>query len=336
MEQNSLLNKKKFYISMLIIALVSFVIILACLCVGRYRISILELIDVLLAGETNTTAYNILWHIRIPRVCISYVIGVALSVSGTVYQSFFNNRLVSPGLLGVEAGACVGAGICILLGAGAFVTSLTSFGFGIVAAVLAVIIQKIAKSDSITTLVLAGVVVSALMNACIGLIKYIADGENKLASITFWMLGDLSGAEMEDLFLLLPVVIVCTTFLIAIRWRLNALSLGEKEAMALGINYKVETAFVVAAATLLTSISVCISGTIGWVGLIIPNVARGLFGNDNKQTIPSSILLGGVFMVIVDTLARTLSPSEIPLGIITGFLGALTYVVILARKGASA
>ena len=215
-------------------------------------------------------------------------------------------------------------------------TSVTSFVFGILAAMLAVVIQKIAKSDSTTTLVLAGVIVSALMNANIGLIKYIADGENKLASITFWMLGDLSGAELNDLILLLPVVAACTTFLFLMRWRLNALSLGEKEAKSVGANYKVEMIIVVAAATLLTSVSVCISGTIGWVGLIIPNIARGLFGNNNKYTIPASILLGGVFMVVVDTLARTLSPSEIPLGIITGFLGALTYVVILAKKGASA
>lgn len=336
MEQSLSQNKKKFFIYMIAIMFLSVIVIGICLCVGRYNISIAELISALLGEQKQTTAYNILWHIRIPRICVSYVIGTALAVSGTVYQSLFNNRLVSPGLLGVEAGACVGAGICILLGAGAVLTSVVSFGFGIFAAILAVVIQRVSKSESATTLVLSGVIVSALMNANIGLIKYIADGKDKLASITFWMLGDLSGAELEDLYLLLPIVVVCSAFLYFMRWRLNALSLGEKEAKSLGINYKLETVLVISSATLLTSVSVCISGTIGWVGLIIPNIAKGLFGNDNKQIIPVSLLLGGIFMVIVDTLARTLSPSEIPLGIITGFLGAITYVVILVKKGASA
>lgn len=343
MEQHLLQNRKQqrlkqsFLLSMLILGVISVFVILICLCIGRYKISVNDVVAALLGNEvSNGTAWNVLFHIRIPRICVAYVIGVALAVSGAVYQTLFNNRLVSPGVLGVEAGACVGAGICILAGMSTLIISITSFALGVSSALLAVLIQRMSRSSSATTLVLAGVVVSALMNAVIGLIKYVADGENKLASITFWMLGDLSGAELSDLSYLLPIVVICTVVLFIMRWRLNALSLGEKEATSLGINYKTETVVVVMLATLLTSVSVSISGTIGWVGLIIPNVARSVWGSDNKRIIPASILLGGVFMVIVDTIARTIAPSEVPLGVITGFLGAITFVAILVKRGAEA
>lgn len=323
-----------FLWEMLVLVLISVFAIVICLCVGRYNVAVSDVLSFLFGSSvSNGTSWNVLYHIRMPRICVAYVIGMALAVSGAVYQSLFNNRLVSPGVLGVEAGACVGAGICILAGMSTLMVSISSFVLGITAALLAVFIQRMTKSAAATTLVLAGVVVSALMNAIIGLIKYIADGENKLASITFWMLGDLSGAEMSDLSYLLPLVFICTTILFVMRWRLNALSLGEKEATSLGINYKSETVLVVILATLLTSVSVSISGTIGWVGLIIPNVARSIWGNDNKKIIPASVLLGGIFMVIVDTIARTVAPSEVPLGVITGFLGAITFVIILIKKG---
>ena len=329
-------SNKTYRLFLVLIIFISVLIVFACMCIGRYSITIHQMISALFGKSQNTTIHNILWHIRIPRVCVSYIIGVALAVSGAVYQSLFNNRLISPGLLGVEAGACVGAGLGILLGAGAVLISTMSFLFGALAAVLAVFIQRVAKSESTTTLILSGVIVSALMNATIGLIKYLADGKNKLASITFWMLGDLSGAELKDLLFILPIVTVCAGYFILTSWRLNGISLGEKEAKSMGINYRLESLLVVAAATLLTSASISISGTIGWVGLIIPNISRGLMGFDNKKMIPCCILLGGIFMVVVYTIARTLSPSEIPLGIITGFLGAITYIVILLRKGAAA
>lgn len=333
--KNRIQFKHSFFFEMTILAVLSVFAVVLCLCIGRYDISVIDVFSFLIGSDiSNGTAWNVLYHIRMQRLCVAYVIGVALAVSGAAYQTLFNNRLVSPGVLGVEAGACVGAGICILAGMGTLMISMTSFVLGIFSAFLAVVIQRMTRSASTTTLVLAGVVVSALMNAMIGLIKYVADGENKLASITFWMLGDLSGAEMSDLNYLLPVVVICTMILFVMRWRLNALSLGEKEAASLGINYKLETVLVVMLATLLTSVSVSVSGTIGWVGLIIPNVARSIWGNDNKRIIPASVLLGGIFMVIVDTIARTVAPSEVPLGVITGFLGSVTFVVILIKKGA--
>lgn len=333
--ENALKHKNSYYCKgKLLIIICSALIIIVCLCTGRYYIPLKDLFDVLVKQDktSNTTAFNVLYHIRIPRICVSYVIGVALALSGTVYQSIFNNRLISPGILGVDSGACVGAGPCILLGFGKLPTTICAFTFGLFSAVLALAIQNISRSTSPLVLVLAGIIVSAFMNALIGLIKYIADSQNKLASITFWMLGDLSGAEMGQLYYMMPSVVVCTFVLYAMRWRINALSLGEKESLSLGINYRRERGIVILCATLLTSVSVSVAGAIGWVGLIIPNICRSLFGNDNQKIIPMSILFGGIFMAIVDTIARSISPNEIPLGIITGFLGAITYTAIIVKR----
>ena len=304
-----------------------------CLCIGRYSIPPKDTISFLIGNlEHDTASFNVLYHIRIPRILLSYLIGIALSASGAAYQSLFHNRLVSPGVLGVNSGACVGAGICILMGTSIAVRTITSFSTGILAAFLALLIQKCAKNKSPIVLVLAGVVVSALMNSIIGIIKYIADGKNKLASITFWMLGSIADSEINQVYLLLPFVAVCCTVILLMSWRLNAMSLGEKEALSVGINYKAERLLIICCSTLLTSVTVSISGSIDWVGLIIPNISRSVVGSDNRKMLPITILLGGIFMTIVDTLARSISPNEIPLGIITGLFGSVIYFFILISK----
>lgn len=304
-----------------------------CLCIGRYNIATKDVMNFLIGNlEQDTASYNVLYHIRIPRILLSYLIGVALSASGAAYQSLFHNRLVSPGVLGVNSGACVGAGICILMGSGVAMQTITSFSTGILAAFLALLIQKCAKSKSPIVLVLAGIVVSALMNSIIGIIKYIADEKNKLASITFWMLGSIADAEINQVYLLLPFVAVCCTVILLMSWRLNAMSLGEKEALSVGINYKSERLLIICCSTLLTSVTVSISGSIDWIGLIIPNISRSVVGSDNRKMLPITLLLGGIFMTIVDTLARSISPNEIPLGIITGLFGSVIYFFILISK----
>lgn len=326
--------KKAVFPHIAVLSVLSAGVLVGCLCIGRYQISLAELFEIIRYGDTgnHSSAYNVLMHIRFPRVFLAYLIGVALSVSGAAYQSMFNNRLISPGVLGVNAGACVGAGICILCGIGAVGTTLAAFSCGIGSAVLALLIQKVSKKNSSLVLVLAGVIVSALMNSLIGIIKYLADGENKLASITFWMLGDISGAELRHVVYIFPFVAICSGVLYMMGWRLNAIALGERDALSLGIDYVKARIAIIGCATLLTSVSVSISGSIDWVGLIIPNVARSLVGSDNQRMIPVTILLGGIFMTVVDTIARTVAPSEIPLGIITGLLGAATYFAIIVRK----
>lgn len=315
------------------LVLLSVLTVSVCLMIGRYSIGFSDLWAFLTGTlDSNDPVYNVLLHIRIPRILLSYLVGVALAVSGAAYQSLFQNRLVSPGVLGVNSGACVGAGLCILLGAGAVVRTAAAFSFGVAAAVIALIIQKLSKSRSPLVLVLAGITVSALMNSVIGIIKYVADGQNKLASITFWMLGSISNAEMEHIYLMLPTVLICSGVIMIMSWRLNAMSLGEKEALSIGINYRANRLIIICFSTLLTSVTVSISGSVDWVGLIIPNIARSITGSDNRKLIPVAVLTGGIFMTIVDTAARSISVNEIPLGIITGLFGAIAYAFILIGK----
>lgn len=331
--------KTKFYLHnrtkelVFLLGIISVITIFLCLCIGRYHIEINDVLSLFdLRNGTETPAKNILLHIRIPRVLLAYLIGVALSVSGAAYQGLFHNRLVSPGVLGVNSGACVGASLCILLNAGTAERITVSFLFGIVAALMALAIQKFSRNKSSLVLVLAGIVVSAFMNAMIGIIKYVADGQDKLASITFWLLGSIANAEMSHVYLVLPFVTICSAIILSMGWRLNAMSLGEKEALSVGINYKAVRLIIVLCSTLLTSVSVSISGSIDWIGLIIPNISRSIVGANHRKMLPISMLFGGIFMTIVDTVARSISPNEIPLGIITGLFGAVTYLVILLNK----
>lgn len=326
-------SKERQRLLILFLIVLSAITMSVCLLIGRYSIGF-DKLSAFISGDLDSKdpAYNVLLHIRIPRILLSYLVGVALAVSGAAYQSLFQNRLVSPGVLGVNSGACVGAGICILLGAGAVVITITSFAFGVGAAVIALIIQKLSRSRSPLILVLGGISVSALMNSVMGIIKYIADGQNKLASITFWMLGSISSAEMEHIYLMLPTVLICTGAILIMSWRLNAMSIGEKEAMSVGINYRTERLIIICFSTFLTSVTVSISGSVDWVGLIIPNIARTITGSDNRKLIPIAALTGGIFMTVVDTAARSISVNEIPLGIITGLFGAIAYAFILIGK----
>ena len=331
--------KTKFYLHnrtkeiVFLLGIISVITIFICLGLGRYHIEINDVLSLFdLRNGTETPAKNILLHIRIPRVLLAYLMGVALSVSGAAYQGLFHNRLVSPGVLGVNSGACVGASLCILLNAGTAERITVSFLFGIVAALMALVIQKFSRNKSSLVLVLAGIVVSAFMNAMIGIIKYVADGQDKLASITFWLLGSIANAEMSHVYLVLPFVTICSAIILSMGWRLNAMSLGEKEALSVGINYKAVRLIIVLCSTLLTSVSVSISGSIDWIGLIIPNISRSIVGANHRKMLPISMLFGGIFMTIVDTVARSISPNEIPLGIITGLFGAVTYLVILLNK----
>lgn len=330
----------KRYRTICLIVIASTVLcVMVCLCLGRYWISPSDILKIISNSLFSTeysvdgSAENILRFIRIPRICTAYLVGIALSISGAVYQSIFNNPLVSPDILGVDSGACVGAGIAILLNLSAPMMTLLAFFMGLCAIILAFGLQSVFKSRSSLTLVLAGIIVSAFMNAIVGLIKYLADSQEKLSSFLFWTLGDLSGVKMADALYLFPIVFVCVAILLGMSWRMNAISLGESEAKSIGIHFRRERLIVILCATLLTSASISVSGTVGWIGLIVPHIARIVCGDNNRRLLPLSVLVGGPFMVVADTLARTLSPSEIPLGIITGFFGAIVYTIVLAKKG---
>lgn len=332
MQVNLKKKQKLFTITTVSLSVAIVVLFFVSMCVGRYSISVSEVFRYFTGQEVADMSARVISYLRIPRTLIALLIGCALSVSGAVYQSVFNNRLVSPDLLGVSSGASVGACLAILLGLSAASISVFAFLTGFIAVTLTVLIAKIFKNKSSVVLILSGIAIGGLMSSCVGLMKYLADNELKLAEMTYWLLGDVSGTTMKDVYIMLPITLVFSVIAIVFSWRLNAVSLGEKEAITLGINYKATMTIMIISATVLTAGAVAVSGTVGWIGLVIPNVVRLMVGSDNRKVIPISMLLGSSFMIIVDMLARSIAPNEIPLSVITGVIGTPLFIYAIFKK----
>lgn len=325
-------RNKNFYILIGILSLLIIVLFFVSMCVGRYLIPISDVFKYFTFQNINSTSSKVIEYLRIPRTLIAILVGASLSVSGAIYQSTFNNKLVSPDLLGVSSGASVGACLSILLGLSAPLIGLASFIFGFIAVILTLLISRSFRNNSNVVLILCGLAVGGLMSSLVGLLKYLADDEMKLAEMTFWLLGDISKVTINDFYIMLPITIVGCALAIILSWRLNIISLGEKESKALGVNYKINMGLLIVIATTLTAISVAVSGTIGWIGLVIPNVVRLIIGSNNKKVIPLSILIGSIMMVVVDMLARSLAPNEIPLSVITGIIGTPIFIVSIYKR----
>lgn len=332
MENNNKKENQKFNILLVVLSVLLVIMFFTSMCVGRYGVSFVDVFKFFIGQQIDQTSYNVMLYLRLPRTLIAVLVGIALTLSGAIYQSSFNNRLVSPDLLGVSSGASVGACFAILLGFSTAMISVFAFVVGFITVFITLLIAKAFKNKSNVILILAGLAVGGVMSSLVGLIKYLADNEMKLAEMTFWLLGDLSKVKMEDFYVLLPVVVVCSVITIVLSWRLNIISLGQKEAKSLGVNYKVTFVLLIVVATILTAISVSVAGTIGWIGLVIPNITRLLIGSNNKKLIPISMLIGAIFMVIVDMLARSLAPNEIPLSVITGILGTPLFIFAIYKR----
>jgi iron complex transport system permease protein len=276
---------------------------------------------------------NVILKIRLPRLLGAVIVGGALSLSGAAYQSVFKNPLVSPDLLGVSSGACVGASFAILMHLGSTGIQLSALVMGLASVAVTTSIPKFFRNNSSPVLVLSGVIVSGFMTSIQGLEKYMADPLDELPSIVYWTMGSLGSVRMRDIRVIGPAILLAMAVLVSIRWRINLISLGDSEATSLGVNVKKMRGVVVFCATLLTAGAVCMSGTIGWIGLVIPHLGRILAGHDNKRLIPVSILLGASFTILVDTCARTLTGSEIPLSILTGVIGTPLFIwLIFAQR----
>ena len=311
--------------------------LLVAFTVGRYPVTLAELTEVLvsrLMGRTTAVppaVENVVLLVRGPRVVAAVLVGGALAVAGTAFQGLFRNPLVSPDILGASSGAALGAVLGIYFSLGVIGIEGLAFAGGLVAVAAVYVIGSLLHSrDPILVLVLTGVVVGALLGAGVGLVKYLADPYNQLPAMTFWLLGSLAATTVSDLLPLTGPVAVGTIVLIALRWRLNVMSLPEDEARALGLATGPFRIAIVAAATLVTSASVATSGIIGWVGLVVPHLARALVGPDFPRLIPTAALLGGGYLLFIDTLARTAAPVEIPLGILTAVIGTPFFIWLLA------
>ena len=309
------------------------------LCIGRYSVNPLDAFRAIgdrLLGRppVNETMDVVLFAIRLPRIVSAMLIGAALSLSGAVYQSVFKNPLVSPDILGVSNGACVGAALAILLGTTVLMQQVMAFVIGIVAVLLAVMIPKLLRNHSNLMLVLSGIIVSAFMASILGVLKFVADEDSELSSIVYWQMGSLASIHMREIASICPLLFVSGLVLILLSWRLNIMSFGEAEAKTLGVNLKLLRGICIAGSSMLTAASVCLSGTISWLGLIIPHLGRLLVGSDNTRMIPAAMLLGGLFLLVMDTLARVLTSLEIPISILTGLVGAPFYAWLLWKQKA--
>lgn len=312
--------------------------VVLAVCVGKYPITPKESLRILFSVvfrqpvTASDMTVNVVLGLRIPRILASVFVGGALSVAGAAYQGIFQNPLVSPDFLGVSSGACVGAAFAILMSLTTVFISLFAFIGGILAFMLTISLPALLRNRSNTVLVLAGIIVGSALSSLLGFIKYTADPDTQLASITYWTMGSFAYVSLRDLAFLIPLLIVPMTILILMAWWIDVLSMGEEEARTLGADVTKMRGIVILCSTLLTAGSVCIAGTISWVGLIVPHFARMVVGSGNRRLIPFSALLGGFFMLLVDTLTRIIGVSEMPVSIMTGVLGSFFFYWLIWRQ----
>ena len=285
----------------------------------------------LAAGTLPDQAATVLYQVRLPRIAAAMLTGAALAAAGATYQGLFRNPLVSPDVLGVSTGAGLGAVLGIFLGLPVLLIQLMGFAAGLATVALVwAVTSAVRGQDAVLVLVLTGVVVGALAGAGISLLKVLADPYDQLPAMTFWLLGSLAAITLQDSFAAAPLVLLGMVPLVLLRWRINLMALGDEEALALGVDAPRLRRLLVVAATLMTSAVVAIAGVVGWVGLVVPHLARLLVGPDFRLLLPASALLGAAYLLAVDTLARTISAVEIPLGILTALLGAPFFLWLLA------
>jgi iron complex transport system permease protein len=308
--------------------------ILVSFAIGQYSVSPAELIKGVIrhiqgAVTSDTLSLDkVIFNIRTPRILLVVLVGAALASSGAAFQSMFRNPLVAPDLLGASSGASFGACLGLLLGLPVVVTQLLAFVFGLLAVGIAVFLNRMVKYDRLLGLVLGGILVSTLFESFTSIVKLCADTDNKLPSITYWLMGSFSGTNQRDL-VVAVIPIACGLVLLLIeRWHLNVLAMGEDEARSLGVNVRRTRLVIIVAATLLASVSVAVSGVIGWVGLVIPHLARAMVGQDNGKLIPTSMLLGAIYLLVVDDVARCLLSVEIPIGILTAIIGVPFFAIV--------
>ena len=321
----------RLYAALSVIAFAA--VFVTALAVGRYSLSLGDVIDFLLGNlPHDSNPYKVISELRLPRTVIAALVGIGLGLSGLLYQETFQNKLVSPDFLGVTSGACVGAAAAILLGLSAAMISLLAFVAGVVTVILTLTLSKVFQNRSPTILLLSGIIIGGLMSALLAVIKYFADPDSTLSSITFWLMGSCEHTTMGDVAILLPIIATCAMVLVVLRWRINLVALGREEAQTKGLNYTLYRRAIILMATLMTASAVSIVGSVGWIGLVIPHMVRILVGRNTANTIPLTILFGGIFMILVDIISRSFTDAEVPLAAISGLFGTVIFIGILYIK----
>ena len=326
-------------IKILLLLALAIIAILLSFFLGRYALTPYKIFALLyeqlfdVPANLEANAYIVFYKIRGPRVCAAFLIGAGLSLSGSAYQGVFRNPMVSPDILGATAGAGMGAAIGLLFSLNLVGVQALSFVFGIIAVAFTCGIASAVgkRGNMILTLVLVGMVISALFQAGISLIKYVADPYSKLPAITFWLMGSLSSIKANDLLIIIIPMAIGAVPLFLLRWKINLLSFSDEEAASMGVNTTRIRRIIIICATMITASVVSVSGIIGWVGLIIPHLTRVIVGPDYKILLPCSMLVGGTYLLLVDDVARSLMAMEIPLGILTAIIGGPFFIYLLYR-----
>lgn len=322
-----------------IMIVLPFLLFFVSLFLGRYMINPGDVAKILLnqlpgvniTPTWEATAETVVIRVRFPRAVMAALVGAGLSMSGAAFQGMFQNPLVSPYVLGVSAGASFGAALGLLLSWPTWMVQIVAFGFGILAVAITYAMAHLYKTTPILMLVLSGMVVSAFFQAMVSLVKFAADDEDKLPAITFWLMGSIGKVGIEDLAPSAIPMILAMIVLYAIRWRLNVLSMGEREAEALGVNTERVKLVVIITTTLISSLTVSLCGIIGWVGQVIPHFCRMIVGPNHKALIPATIFVGASYIIIIDNLCRLVSITEIPIGILTSVIGAPVFAYLLRK-----
>lgn len=328
-------SRYRLTVAVLLVLLV--VAFLSSFLIGRYSISVGTLVQILLSkivsveGHWEDTLSVVVLDVRLPRIILAILVGGALSVAGASYQTLFKNPLVSPDILGVSAGAGFGAALAMINNASWVGIQTSAFVFGLAAVIIAYGIANLFGGRSLTVLILGGIVVGSLFQAMLSILKTLADTENQLPSITFWLMGSLGRGVNRDIFVMLPALALSMLLLFFFRHHVNALAAGEDEAKTMGVNVTLVKAVIVTASTLITVCAVSIAGIVGWVGLVVPHLARAFAGAHYSRILVVSFLLGGLFLLCVDNIIRGVPQVEVPLGVLTAIIGTPMFVALLPR-----
>lgn len=332
-------DENKEILSIILLIFLPIFLFFASFLLGRYPISPIDVINTILCPifpqlEVSPTITTIVFEIRLPRIIAALIVGAALAMAGAAFQSIFKNPLVSSDLLGVSNGAGFGAALAIVLSGSNAVVQIFAFIFGLISVSVTYLISRAYKAGGILILVLSGVAISAFFNSLISAIKFVADPDDKLPEIVYWLMGSLASVTVDKLIMISIPIIIGFAILIALRWQMNLLAMGDEEAQSLGLNPSRVRLLVIAGCTLLTSAAVSVSGVIGWIGLVIPHMTRMIVGPDNRILIPASLSLGASFLLLIDNISRAFISIEIPIGILTAIIGVPIFLYLL-KKGYS-
>ena len=329
-------KENKEIISIILLVFLPIILFFASFLMGRYPISPVDVIKTVLSPifpqlTVSSTVSTIVWQVRLPRILAAILVGASLSMAGAAFQGIFKNPLVSSDLLGVSNGAGFGAALAILFSGSSVIIQIFAFLFGIISVSITYLISRAYKSGGILILVLSGVAISAFFNSLISGVKFIADPDDKLPEIVYWLMGSLASVTMDEIIMILIPLLIGFIILFLLRWQMNILAMGDEEAQSLGLNPSRIRLIIIVGCTLLTSAAVSISGIIGWIGMIIPHMARMIVGPDNKILLLASLSLGASFLLLIDNISRVAISIEIPIGILTAIIGVPIFLYLLRR-----